>query len=728
MSAATAERVDLPVSGMSCAACARAIENQLAATAGVSAVHVNFATSTATVEFDPARAAVSNLVETIEELGYGVPQAAAGEDSGEDAGERARLLEDAALHRRLWLAASFTAPVVVLGMWPALMRLPAMAWIQLALTAPVIFYAGAPFYKGAWDGLRHRSANMNTLIALGTGAATLYSVWVTVRGGHELYYEAAAVIVTLILLGRALEARARGKASEAIRRLREWQPSTARVVRGGAEQDVPIEQVRLGDVVVVRPGEKIPVDGAVREGTSAVDESMLTGESMPVDKNPGDAVYGGTINRSGSLRFEAQKVGRATALQQMIELVRQAQGSRAPVARLADVISGYFTVVVLGLATVTLMVWLTLGLLGRAPLSFALVNFVAVLIIACPCALGLATPTAIMVGTGRGAERGILIKGGEALESAGRIDTVILDKTGTITSGHPRVTDVLPLKGYSAAELVRLAASAERYSEHPLGRAIVEHAQAAAMALAEPVGFRAMAGHGVAARVEGREVTVGTLAEALELPDMGRLAGEGKTAVAVCVDGHPAGAIGIADTVKPEAAEAVRRLREMGVEVWMITGDNRRTAENVARQAGIEHVLAEVLPDAKAAEVRKLQAAGKKVAMVGDGINDAPALAQADVGMAIGTGTDIAKEAASITLMRGDLNGVADALGLARRTMRVIRQNLFWAFAYNAIGIPVAAGVLYPFTGWLLSPVLASAAMALSSVTVVSNSLRLKRA
>jgi Cu+-exporting ATPase len=333
-----------------------------------------------------------------------------------------------------------------------------------------------------------------------------------------------------------------------------------------------------------------------------------------------------------------------------------------------------------------------------------------------------------MVGTGRGAERGILIKGGEALESAGRIDTVILDKTGTITSGHPRVTDVLPLKGYSAAELVRLAASAERYSEHPLGRAIVEHAQAAAMALAEPVGFRAMAGHGVAARVEGREVTVGTLAEALELPDMGRLAGEGKTAVAVCVDGHPAGAIGIADTVKPEAAEAVRRLREMGVEVWMITGDNRRTAENVARQAGIEHVLAEVLPDAKAAEVRKLQAAGKKVAMVGDGINDAPALAQADVGMAIGTGTDIAKEAASITLMRGDLNGVADALGLARRTMRVIRQNLFWAFAYNAIGIPVAAGVLYPFTGWLLSPVLASAAMALSSVTVVSNSLRLKRA
>jgi Cu+-exporting ATPase len=527
----------------------------------------------------------------------------------------------------------------------------------------------------------------------------------------------------LVLLGRLLEARARGKASEAIRHLRELQPKTARVVREGAERDVPIEQVRVGDIVVVRPGEKIPVDGTVREGDSAVDESMLNGESMPLNKKPGDAVYGGTINRSGSLRFEARKVGRATTLQQMIDLVRQAQGSRAPVARLADVVSGYFTIGVLAIATVTFLVWLAF-----APLPFALENFVAVLIIACPCALGLATPTAIMVGTGRGAERGILIKGGEALEAASGIDTVILDKTGTLTSGKPRVTDVIAMNGYSETEVLRLAASAERYSEHPLGRAIVEHAQALAIALADPSGFRAVAGHGVEARVDGQDVTVGSLTGPSGLPEMERLAGEGKTAVAVSVDGHTVGAIGIADTLKPEAAAAVHRLHQMGMEVWMITGDNRRTAESVARQAGIQRVLAEVLPEGKVAEVRKLQAAGKKVAMVGDGINDAPALAQADVGIAIGTGTDVAKETASITLMSGDLNGVGGALDLSRRTMRVIRQNLFWAFAYNAIGIPVAAGVLYPFTGWLLSPVLAAAAMALSSVTVVTNSLRLKRA
>jgi len=722
MSTATAERVDLPVSGMSCAACARSIENQLAATAGVTSAHVNFATSTATVEFDPARTAVRNLVDAIEELGYGVPQPLAGEDAGEDVEEQAREREYAALKRRLWLAAAFTAPVVVLGMWPGLMHLAATSWIQLALTTPVVFYAGAPFYQGAWTALRHRSANMNTLIALGTGAAFLDSLVVTVRGGHEVYYEAAAAIITLILFGRVLEARARGKASEAIRHLRELQPKTARVVRDGAEHDVPIEQVRVDDMVVVRPGEKIPVDGVVREGDSAVDESMLTGESMPVDKKTGDAVYGGTINRSGSLRFEALQVGRATALQQMIELVRQAQGSRAPVARLADVVSGYFTVGVLAIATATFLVWLAFQ-----PFPFALERFVAVLIIACPCALGLATPTAIMVGTGRGAERGILIKGGAALEAAYRIDTVILDKTGTITHGQPRVTDVMPLHEYAASEVLRMAASAERYSEHPVGRAIVEHAQALAIALEDPAGFRAVAGHGVAARVDGRNITVGSSSGPLELPEIERLAAEGKTAVAVSVDGQPVGAIGIADTVKPEAAAAVRRLAEMGLEVWMITGDNRRTAENVARQVGIERVLAEVLPDAKVAEVRKLQAAGKKVAMVGDGINDAPALAQAEVGIAIGTGTDIAKEAASITLMRGDLNGVADALDLARQTMRVIRQNLFWAFAYNTVGIPIAAGVLYPFTGWLLSPVLASAAMALSSVTVVTNSLRLKR-
>jgi len=707
MSTETAERVDLPLTGMSCAACARSIENQLSGTPGVATAHVNFATSTATVEFDPARTAVRDLVGAIEELGYGVPQP----EAGVDVEEQSRRQEYAALQRRLLLAAGLSVPVVALGMWPGLMQLHAMSWIQLALAAPVVCFAGAPFFKDAWIALRHRSANMNTLISLGTGTAFLYSLLVTIEGGHQVYYEAAAVIVTLILLGRLLEARARGRASEAIRRLRELQPKTARVIRDGAESDIPIEQVRISDIVVVRPGEKIPVDGAVREGDSAVDESMLTGESMPVDKKAGDAVFGGTINRSGSLRLEARKIGRATALQQMIELVRQAQGSRAPVARLADVVSGYFTVAVLAVAAVTFLVWLAF-----APLSFALENFVAVLIIACPCALGLATPTAIMVGTGRGAERGILIKGGEALEAAARIDTVILDKTGTITRGAPRVTDVVPASGFSVDELLRLAASAERYSEHPVGQAVVAHAKELSIPLEPASDFRAIAGHGVVARVNGHEVTVGA-------PHL-----EGKTAIEITVDGKIAGAIGIADTVKSEAAAAVRRLHDMGIEVWMVTGDNRPTAEDVARQVGIQHVLAAVLPEGKLAEVRKLQAAGKKVAMVGDGINDAPALAQADVGIAMGTGTDIAMEAGDITLMRGDLNGVADALDLARRTMRVIRQNLFWAFAYNAIGIPVAAGVLYPFTGWLLSPMLASAAMALSSVTVVTNSLRLKRA
>ena len=716
MSAEAAERVDLPLSGMSCAGCARSIEHQLAATPGVANAHVNFATSTATVEFDPARAAVRDLVGAIEALGYGVPQPQAGVDVEEHTREQ----EYVALKRRLSLAVGFSVPVVVLSMWPGLMHLRAMAWIQVVLAAPVVCLAGAPFYIDAWTALRHRSANMNTLIALGTGAAFLYSLVVTVTGGHQVYYEAAAVIVTLILLGRLLEARARGRASEAIRRLRELQPKTARVIREGAELDIPIEQVRIGDILVARPGEKIPIDGVVRAGASAVDESMLTGESLPVDKQAGDTVYGGTINRSGSLRIEARKVGRATALQQMIELVAQAQGSRAPVARLADVVSGYFTIGVLAAAAVTFLVWLAF-----APFSFALVNFVAVLIIACPCALGLATPTAIMVGTGRGAERGILIKGGEALESAARIDTVILDKTGTITRGVPQVTDVIPANGFTGAELLGLVASAEHDSEHPIGRAVVAHAQALSIAWEPASDFRAIAGHGVRASVSGHEVIAG--APHPELAEIGRLAAEGKTAVAISVDGKIAGVIAVADAVKDEAAAAVRRLIALGVEVWMITGDNRPIAEAVARQVGIEHVLAPVLPEGKLAEVRRLQAAGRKVAMAGDGINDAPALAQADVGIAMGTGTDIAREAGAITLMRGDLNGVADALELARKTMRVIRQNLFWAFAYNAIGIPVAAGVLYPFTGWLLSPMLASAAMALSSVTVVTNSLRLKR-
>ena len=712
MSAATEERVDLPVTGMTCAACARAIERQLSSTPGVSSAHVNFATHTATVEFDPHVTKLPVLVGAIEEIGYQVPPPEQEIDPQD---------EYRSLVRRFRIAAIFAAPVMALGMSHGLVHIPGMNWVQLALTLPVL-YAGAPFYLGAWAALRHRSANMNTLIALGTGAAFFYSLVITLTAGPHapVYFEAAAMILTLILLGRVLEARARGRASDAIRRLIGLQPKTARVLRDGAEIDLPIEDVRVDDVVIMRPGERIPVDGIVLEGSTAVDESMLTGESMPVDKSAADSVYGGTVNSSGAIRFRATRVGAGTMLQQMVELVKKAQGSRAPVARLADVVSGYFTLGVLGIALVTFVVWLFF-----APLSVALVNFVAVLIIACPCALGLATPTAIMVGTGRGAERGILIKGGEALEIACKIDTVVLDKTGTITQGKPEVTAIRPAGDWAEAELLRIAASAERYSEHPLGRAIVTRARREGIRLDDARAFQAIAGHGVEAVVGGRRVLIGTakLLRDRGVPQDGAVEG-----LLVAVDGAAAGVIEVADTVKPESAAAVRRLSEMGIGIWMVTGDNRRTAEAVAREVGIGNVLAEVLPDRKVAEIQKLQAQGKRVAMVGDGINDAPALAQADLGIAIGSGSDIAIEAGGITLVRDDLDGVGTALELSRRTMRVIRQNLFWAFAYNTLGIPIAAGVLYPFTGWHLSPVLASAAMALSSVTVVMNSLRLKRA
>jgi Cu+-exporting ATPase len=677
------ERVDLAVSGMTCAACARTIERTLTNTPGVERARVNLATNTATIEYDPDRARIGDFVGAIEELGYGVPET----EMPPDAEERPYRL-------RLIVAAIFALPLLALGMTH---RLPT---VQLALTLPVIFYSGAPFYLAAWKALRHRSANMNTLIALGTGAAFVYSVYETLRGGHEVYFEAAAVIIALILTGRMLEARARRRASAAIRGLMNLQPPTARVLREDAEVELPVEQVRVGDVVVVRPGERLPVDGAVVDGESAVDESMLTGESLPVDKRRGAAVFAGTINRSGGLRYEARQVGRGTVLQRMVELVKQAQGSRAPVARLADVVSGWFTLGVLIAASITFAAWLFV-----APFSTAMVNGVAVLIIACPCALGLATPTAIMVASGRGAQRGILYKGGEALEMAARTDTVVLDKTGTVTRGKPRVTAIRPAASFDEMELLRLAAAAERYSEHPLGQAIVAASRERGLAIDEPQDFTSLTGHGVRALVSGREVLVGKTA--------------GSPDVTVMVDGAPAGSIAIADTIKPEAAEAVRRLREMGIDVCMITGDNRATAETVAREAGIAHVLAEALPDQKVAEIKKLQAAGKRVAMAGDGINDAPALAQANLGIAMGTGTDIAIEAGDVTLMRDDLRLVPESLALGRRTMRIIRQNLFWAFAYNTLGVPIAA------LG-LLSPMVASAAMALSSVTVVSNSLRLR--
>ena len=678
MSAPAPERVDLPVGGMTCAACARSIERTLSAAPGVARASVNLATETATVEYDPARARVRDFIGAIEDLGYSVPEGAQ------------RPPAESLYRRRLVVAAGFAAPVMALGMarrWP---------WLQLVLTLPVVLCAGAGFFTAAWSALRHRSANMNSLIALGTGTAFLYSALQTVRGGREVYFEAAAAIIALVLAGRLLEARARARAGAAIRGLMDLEPPRARVLRGAAEVEVTLAEVLRGDTVVVRPGERIPVDGSVVAGGSAVDESMLTGESLPVEKGLGSTVYAGTINRSGGFRLTATEVGSGTVLRRMVEMVRQAQGARAPVARLADAVSGYFTVGVLAAAAITFAVWFALG-----PFAVAMVNAVAVLIIACPCALGLATPTAIMVGTGRGAERGILIKGGEALEMAYCIDTVVFDKTGTLTHGKPAVTAILPAPGFSAMDLLRLAAGAERYSEHPLGKAVVEAAAARGISPAEPSAFVATAGHGVRATVEGREVLVA------------------RPGVSVTVGGVPAGSLEVADAIKPEAAAAIGKLRAMGLDVWMLTGDSRAVAERVAREAGIEHVLAAVLPGQKAGEIRRLQSTGRRVAMVGDGINDAPALAQADLGIAMGSGADIAMEAGGVTLMRGNLHGVPDAIALSRRTMRVIRQNLFWAFAYNTLGIPVAA------LG-LLSPMLASAAMALSSVTVVTNSLRLR--
>ncbi len=689
--------IELPISGMTCASCARIVEGQLRSTPGVERAALNFATRLALVRYDAEKINPENLVAAVEAVGYGVPA------GPQELSEQAEAQD---LRRRLTIGAVLAVPVFVLGMterWPL---------VQMILALPVLGYSGLPFFRDAWTALRHRSANMNTLIALGTGAAFAYSTWSALSGGTEVYFEAPAVIVVLVLLGRMLEARARGRASDAIRKLMDLQPTSARVVRDGKETEIPLADLRVGDEVIVRPGERVPVDGVVLEGASEIDESMLTGESLPVAKSPGSTVSGGTVNGTGAFRFEAAKVGRDTALAQIIELVKRAQGSKAPVSRMADVVSGYFTVAVLVIAIVTFGVWFI-----YASLSAAMLHAVAVLIIACPCAMGLATPTAIMAGTGRGAGRGILFKGGEALEAAARVDTVILDKTGTITAGKPVVTGVRALNGFTEAEVVRLAAAVEQWSEHAVAHAIMVHAGSAVPETSSE--FRALPGRGAEAVVAGRTVLVGR-----------GVAGT----ISVDVDGAQAGEIEISDELKPGAADAVRSLRAMGIEVWMVTGDHERVARDMARETGIEesHVLAGVLPEQKQMEVTRLRAGARHgahhVAMVGDGINDAPALASADVGIAIGTGTDIAMEAGGIILMRGDPRGVPDAIALARQTLRVIRQNLFWAFAYNAIGIPLAAGVFYPWTGWMLSPMIASAAMALSSVSVVMNSLRLRRA
>jgi len=759
--------ISLPVAGMTCAACARVIERTLTRLPGVDAAAVNYATGRASVRFDPSLVQLPGIADAVRDVGYQVIATGPGETlTSEAAIDHAQhAVEDreyAALKRLFILAVACGAPLVGLGMSHA--QFPGVNWVQLALAVPVLFVAGRRFYRGAWSALRHRHADMNTLIALGTGAAFAYSLAVTIAprlavlphtgttaiGRPAVYYEVAATIVILVLLGRLLESRARARTSDAIRRLIRLQPREARIIRDGIELSVPVAGVLSGDIVIVRPGERLPVDGEWLDGASTVDESMLTGESLPVEKAPGAAVLGGSVNGTGMFRFRATRVGRDTALQQIIRLMQQAQSRRAPIARLADVIAGVFAPVVLVIGIATFIVWFNLLPPGTRATA-ALVNFVAVLIIACPCALGLATPTAILVGTGRGAERGILVKGGDVLERAHAVDTVVLDKTGTITTGRPEVTDVVPLPSAGGAmldrgELLRLAASAERRSEHPLAEAVVRAAEAWRLPLTEPTAFQSRPGHGVHATVEGRRLIVGSarLLEEARVPLApadtlaAALAARARTVMFVAelrASTTPAGVVlgvlGLADTPRAGAREAIAGMRRLGLEIVMLTGDSTDTAEAVRREVApngeISRLRAGVLPGHKADEVKALQQQGRVVAMVGDGINDAPALAQADVGIAMGSGSDIAIEAADITLMRADLHGVVEAIELSRDTLRVIRQNLFWAFVYNVLGIPIAAGVLYPFTGMLLNPMVAAAAMSLSSVSVLANSLRLRR-
>ena len=821
------ERVDLPITGMTCAACANRIEKQLNKQAGVNSCSVNFATSRATVNYDPQEIAVSDLIRTvknvgydtagtsmaefavddsarpsgsgmqleqhvakvrgvvgvsfnlatmavlveylpdaadvkairsaIEGFGYRVREVSGSGESAEDSLEHAHAAEYAELKRKFWVAAVLSLPILVIVMSHGTIELFNFAgvnYLQLALATPVVFYSGWQFYRGAWAAFRHRAADMNTLIAVGTGTAYVYSVLATffpsffanavgqtmnmpgmeARLNVPVYFEAASVIIALIVLGRLLEARAKGQTGTAIKKLIGLQAKTARVIRDGREMEIDSEEVIPGDIVQVRPGEKIPVDGVLVEGSSAIDESMLTGESLPVEKKAGDEVFGATINKTGAFQFKATKVGKDTALQQIVRLVQDAQGSKPPIAKFADTVSGIFTPIVICIAVATFVIWFVSASL-EVRFTMALVNFVSVLIIACPCALGLATPTAIMVGTGKGAENGILIKGGDSLETAHKLNTIVLDKTGTITRGEPSLTDVAAAEGFSENDFLSVVASAEKQSEHPLAAAIVRGAESRNVQFQKVEGFKALEGRGVEARVGSRDLLLGNLRLMNERQILlggaeasaDKLASEGKTPMFAAIDNKFAGIVAVADTIKPESKEAIRVLQEdLGLEVVMMTGDNKRTAEAVAGQVGIERVLAEVLPEGKSGEIKRLQAENKIVGMVGDGINDAPALAQADVGIAIGTGTDVAIEASDITLIRGDLRGVSTAIALSKATIRSVKQNLFWAFVYNVLGIPLAAGLLYPLTGWLLSPIIASAAMSLSSVSVVANSLRLR--
>jgi len=737
-----------PVSGMTCASCIARVEQAFSSVPGVISASVNLASEKATVEYLEGTE-IAHLRQAVKKAGYAL---GAETETLQDITTASRR-ESRALRNAFIMAASLGLLIMAIGWGPAFIGKPYLLWV---LATPVQFWAGLRFYRGMWGALMHKTADMNTLIAVGTSAAYIYSMIAVLvpglfaTGGLEphLYFDTSALIIALILLGRFLEARARGQTSEAIKKLIGMQPKTALVIGDGGEREIPVEDVEVGDLILVRPGERLPVDGMVREGYSSIDESMISGESIPVEKKVGDKVIGATINKTGSFKFEATKVGKDTTLAQIIRMVEETQGSKAPIQRLADLIASYFVPIVIGIATLTFVIWY---FLGPAPaLTFALLNFIAVLIIACPCALGLATPTAIMVGTGKGAEYGILIRSAEALEGSHRIRSVLLDKTGTLTQGEPRVTDIITTPTLSREEVLKLAASVEHASEHPLGEAIVRASIEEQLKLLPTSDFRAIPGHGVEALVEGKKVTLGNLKliedKGLSLNGLKgeaeRFWEKGKTVMFLGLDKKVVAIIALADTLKPKAKEAVDELHQMGIEVIMLTGDNRRTAEAIAQEVGIDRVLAEVIPEHKAQQVKKLQDEGKVVAMVGDGINDAPALAQADVGIAIGTGTDVAMETGDITLISGDLTGIVTAISLSKRTLRTIKQNLFWAFAYNTALIPVAAGVLYLAFGrsgvpvalhfilgnyGFLNPILAAAAMAASSITVVMNSLRLRR-
>jgi P-type Cu+ transporter len=732
----------IPVTGMTCAACQSRVQRTLQKASGVSDATVNLMMGTATVTYDPATTKPEALVAAIEAAGYGaeLPRSERSAFEEQEARDQATAEE---FHELKWKAiVSGVIGAAAMAAMPFMHGRVWMSWVLLVVTAVLMATAGRHFYVRAWQAFTHHSADMNTLVALGTGAAFVYSVIATMAPGFftaggvsaDVYYEAVILIIAFILTGNAFEARAKRNTAAALRSLVQLQPKTAWVLRNLVEQDIPVELVEVNDLVVVRPGERIPVDGVVQKGETAVDESMLTGESLPVAKKVGDRVIGGTINRTGSFRFTATTLGETSMLAQIVKLMRDAQGSRAPIQALADRISSVFVPIVIAIAIVTFAVWAIAA--GDGALVKAFAAAVTVLIIACPCAMGLAVPTAVMVSTGKGAELGVLIKGGEALQRAGDVSTIVLDKTGTVTEGRPTVTDIVLTAGHDEATVLAKTAALESLSEHPLAEAIVQSAKSRGLKQGQVEGFASVTGKGIVGIVDGTAMSVGNAALMADYSidvralagDVERLSDAGRTPMYVAMDGTLAGLVAVADPIKETSRKAIQRMQAMGLNVVMLTGDTERTAKAIAREAGIDTVVAGVLPDEKVAEVKRLQAAGQVVAMVGDGINDAPALAQADVGMAIGTGTDIAAEAADVVLMRGDLGAAAQAIELSRRTMTTMKQNLFWAFIYNVIGIPIAAGVLYPTFGLLLTPVLASAAMAFSSVSVVTNSLRLRRA